>query len=287
MDTTCATSPIRLWSDWLLLLVALVALCIPIYLATDAAYGRDGTILYWLLLAYDYPDGEAAATVVGLASIAAALFLVWLSLRLLARFGFAPWRAFALVALTGLLTLTGLVALLASPLLTNGSSLLPLLVMLGASLLTVALTLSVLALLGVWRRARPEPPTTPTRVRPASFGALALVVVAALLLLIVTPIALVIGERPITYSHLTSADHGAHRYQLALAEAPSDFSAVVLFRCDSSGVWCQKLDTLYLNGDGQSVTGDLRYDKSTHLLTASDGTQTILTYPAGDLFNEP
>jgi len=287
MDTTCATSPIRLWSDWLLLVVALVVLGIPAYLAIDAAYGRDGTILYWLLLAYDYPNGEPAATVVGLASIAAALFLVWLSLRLLARFGFAPWRAFALVALTGLLTLTALLALLASPLLTNGSSLLPLLVMLGAGFLTVALTLSVLALLGVWRRARLESPIAPTRVRPGSFGALALVVVAALLLLILTPIALVIGERPITYSHLTSADHGAHRYQLALAEAPSDSSAVVLFRCDTSGVWCQRLDTLYLNGDGQSVAGDLRYDKSTRLVTATDGTQTILTYPAGDLFNGP
>ncbi len=287
MDTTHATPPIRLWFDWLLLVVALAVLCIPAYLAIDAAFGRDGTILYWLLVAYDYPNGEPAATVVGLASIAAALFLVWLSLRLLARFGFAPWRAFALVSLTGLLTLTALVALLASPLLTNGSSLLPILVMFGASLLTVALILCVLALLGVWRRARPEPPTTPTRVRPASFGALALVVVAPLLLLIVTPIALVIGERPITYSHLASADHGAHRYQLALAEAPSDSSAVVLFRCDTSGVWCQKLDTLYLNGNGQSVTGDLRYDKSTHLVIATDGTQTILTYPAGDLFNGP
>jgi hypothetical protein len=287
MDTKGATSPIRIWSDWLLLVVALVVLGISAYLAIDAAYGRDGTILYWLLLAYDYPNGEPAATVVGLASIAAAIFLVWLSLRLLARFGFVPWRAFALVSLTGLLTLTALVALLASPLLTNGSSLLPILVMLGASLLTVALILSVLALLGVWRRGRPEPATTPTRVRPASFGALGLVVVATLLLLIVTPIALVIGERPITYSHLTSADHGAHRYQLALAQAPSDSSAVVLFRCDTSGVWCQKLDTLYLNGDGQSVTGNLRYDKSTHLVTATDGTQTILTYPAGDLFNGP
>jgi hypothetical protein len=124
-------------------------------------------------------------------------------------------------------------------------------------------------------------------LRPASFGALGLVVVATLLLLILTPIALLIGERPITYSHLASADHGAHRYQLALAEAPSDYAAVVLFRCDSSGVWCQKVDTLYLSGDGQSVAGDLRYDKSTHLVTASDGTQTILAYPAGDLFNGP
>jgi hypothetical protein len=287
MDTTRATSPIRLWSDWLLLVVALVALCIPVYLAIAAAFGRDGTILYWLLLAYDYPDGVPAATVVGLAFIAIAFLLAWLSLRLLSRFGFEPWRAFALVALTGLLTLIALVALLASSLLTNGSSLLSALVMLGATLLTAALTLGVLALMGVWRRTRLEPPTAPTRVRPASFGALALVVVAALLLLIVTPIALLIGERPITYSHLASADHGAHRYQLAFAEAPSDFSAVVLFRCDSSGVWCHKLDTLYRNGDGQSVAGDLRYDSNTHLVTASDGTQTILTYPAGDLFNGP
>jgi hypothetical protein len=287
MDATRATSPIRLWSDWLLLVVALVALCIPVYLAIAAAFGRDGAILYWLLLVYDYPDGVPAATVVGLASIAAALLLAWLSLRLLARFGFAPWRAFAAVALTGLLTLTALVALLGGPLLTDGSSLLPIMLMLGAGLLTVALTLGVLALLGVWRRMQAGPSTAPTQVRPASFGALALVVAATLLLLIVTPIALLIGERPINYSHLTSADHGAHRYQLALAEAPSDYSAVVLFRCDSSGVWCHKLDTLYRNGDGQSVAGDLRYDTSTHLLTASDGTQTILTYPAGDLFNGP
>jgi hypothetical protein len=287
MNTTRATSPIRLWSDWLVLIVVLVVLCIPAYLAIAAAYGRDGTILYWLLLAYDYPDGVPAATVVGLAAIAIALLLAWLSLRLLSRFGYAPWRAFALVALTGLLTLTAFVVLLASPLLTNGSSLLPLLVMLGASLLTVALTLSVLALLGAWRRAQVGPSTAPTRLRPASFGTLGLVIVATLLLLILTPLALVIGERPINYSHLTSADLGVHRYQLALAEAPSDYGAVVLFRCDSNGVWCQKLDTLYLSGDGQSVAGDLRYDKSTRLLTASDGTQTILTYPAGDLFNGP
>lgn len=287
MDTTRATSPIQVWFDWLLLVVALAVLGIPAYLGIDAAFGHDGTILYWLLLAYDYPDGVPAATVVGLASIAIALLLVWVSLRLLSRFGFAPLRAFALVALTGLLTMTALVALLASPLITNGSSLLPLLVMLGAGFLTVALTLGVLALLGVWRRVQVGPSTAPTQVRPASFGALALVVAATLLLLIVTPIALLIGERPINYSHLTSADLGAHRYQLALAEAPSDYSAVVLFRCDSSGVWCQKLDTLYRNGDGQSVAGDLRYDKSTHLLTATDGTQTILTYPAGDLFNGP
>src|SRR5262249_2075389 len=154
-----------------------------------------GAILYWLLLAYDYPDGVPAATVVGLASIALALLLAWLSLRLLTRFGFAPWRAFALVALTGLLTLTALVALFASPLLTNGSSLLPTLVMLGATLLTVALTLGVLALMGGWRRAQAEPSTAPPRLRPASFGALALVVAATLLLLILTPLALLIGER--------------------------------------------------------------------------------------------
>jgi hypothetical protein len=287
MDTTRAASPIRLWSDWLLLIVALVVVCIPIYLAIDAAYGRDGTILYWLLLAYDYPDGVPAATVIGLAFIAIAFLLAWLSLRLLARFGFAPWRAFALVALTGLLTLTALVAYLASPLLTDGSSLLPALVTLGATLLTVALIFGVLALMGVWRRARLEQSTASTSLRPASFGALGLVVAATLLLLILTPIALLIGERPINYSHLASADHGGHRYQLAFEEAPSDFAAVVLFRCDSSGVWCQKLDTLYRNGDGQSVAGDLRYDSGTHVVTASDGTQTILTYPVGDLFNGP
>jgi hypothetical protein len=287
MDTTRATSPIRLWSDWLLLLVALVALCIPVYLAIVAAYGRDGTILYWLLLAYDYPDGVPAATVVGLASIAIALLLAWVSMRLLSHFGFAPWRAFALVGLTGLLTLTALVALLASPLVWNGFSLLLNLVTLGATLLTAALTVGVLAFMGVWRRAQVAPSSAPTRLRLASFGALALVIVATLLLLIVTPIALLIGERPINYSHLTSADHDAHRYQLAFAEAPSDFTAVVLFRCDSSGVWCQKLDTLYRSSDGPSVAGYLRYDNSTHLVTASDGTQTILTYPAGDLFNGP
>jgi hypothetical protein len=72
-----------------------------------------------------------------------------------------------------------------------------------------------------------------------------------------------------------------------LAEDPSDYAAVVLFRCDASGVWCHKLDTLFIPGDGQSAAGYLRYDTSTRLVTASDGTQIILTYPAGDLFGGP
>ncbi len=287
MDTTHATPPIRLWFDWLLLVVALAVLCIPAYLAIDAAFGRDGTILYWLLVAYDYPNGEPAATVVGLASIAAALFLVWLSLRLLARFGFAPWRAFALVSLTGLLTLTALVALLASPLLTNGSSLLPILVMFGASLLTVALILCVLAPAGglaactagathysdpraprvIWRAGARRRRTPAPAHRDSDRS----------------------GHRRASNHLLASRERRSWRTPLStgLGGSAQRLPPVVLFRCDTSGVWCQKLDTLYLNGNGQSVTGDLRYDKSTHLVIATDGTQTILTYPAGDLFSGP
>jgi hypothetical protein len=288
MDTTRVIPPIRLWYDWLLLVAALVTLCVPLYLAIDAAYGRDGAILYWLLIAYDYPDGVPAATVVGLATIAGALLLDWLSLRLLARSDFAPWRAFAAVALTSLLSLTALVALVGSYLLADGISLLPLLLTLGAGLLAAALTLGLRAVLGVWRRAPPAQSTAPIQLRRASFVALALAIVATLLLVTLAPLALLIGESPINnYSHLASANVAAQRYHLALADKPSDYPAVVLFRCDASGEWCHKLDTLFIPGDGHSAAGYLRYDTSTRLVTASEGTQIILTYPAGDLFGGP
>src|SRR5215467_2096964 len=89
MDATHNTRRIRPWSDWLLLVVVFVALLVPLDLVADGAYRTDGSVLYWLLVAYSYPD----ATVVGLAMLALALLTYWISLRRLERAGLSPRRA--------------------------------------------------------------------------------------------------------------------------------------------------------------------------------------------------
>src|SRR5215813_10125112 len=108
MPATGNTPRVRLWADWLLFLVGIVALCVALDLVAHAAYRGDGSVLYWLLVAYSYPDGAPIATVIGLVILALALIAYWVSLRLLAGFGLTPVRSFAIVTLAALATLTGI-----------------------------------------------------------------------------------------------------------------------------------------------------------------------------------
>lgn len=62
---------------------------------------------------------------------------------------------------------------------------------------------------------------------------------------------------------------------------------MLLYRCDTLGVWCHEVDHLGTTGAGQSENGRLRYDLATRTLTASEGEYSLLTYPADDLFESP
>jgi hypothetical protein len=124
----------------------------------------------------------------------------------------------------------------------------------------------------------------------AMLGRLAPTIVATLLVGTVAPFALLIGERPNSYTHLASASLQARRYYLALEQTPSDGSLVLLYRCDALGAWCRQIDVLgTYNGAGaqQSAGGGLRYVPATRTLTASEGDHLLLTYPASDLFEGP
>jgi hypothetical protein len=273
------------WRDWLLLIAGLVALCIPVFLVADAAYRNDHTILYWLLIAYSYPDGKPAATVVGIAALALGLVLSWISLHLLARTGLSRLRALGVLALTALATAAACGLLLAG-LFDNGDPLLSRILRLCFGLLIVAPLFGLLSFFGVLGTREPaQRRALSTLLRPATLLPMALVVVATFLALIVAPLGLLVGERYTNYNHLASADFASQRYYLAWAHTPSEGAYAVLYRCDTPGVWCQQIDTL---GDaGQSAGGHLRYDPATRTLTVSEQGQALLTYPAGDLFVGP
>ena len=122
----------------------------------------------------------------------------------------------------------------------------------------------------------------------ALLGSVALSVVATAVVVTITPLALAIGERPIGYTHLASATSAAHRYYMAWEQTPSDGSSVLLYRCDTLGVWCHQIDALGAGASNQQGAGGwLRYDHATRTLTAQEGRHVLLTYPAGDLFEGP
>lgn len=283
MQATRAAHRIRPWADWLLLVAALMALFVPLDLVVDTAYRGDGAVLYWLLTAYSYPDGTPAATVIGLVVLALALLAYWIGLRLLARTGRSPQRSLAIVALTTLASVFAVFTLIAGPLLADGSPFFSGPVALSCGLFTVALILGLYAVLRGWRAPDQGAQRTPW----ALLGLMALTVVATLLAITVAPVALLIGERSVNYNHLASASFQAQRYYLTLERHPSDGSRVLLYRCDTLGVWCHEIDALGIAGSGQSASGRLRYDTITRTLTASEGEHTLLTYPAGDLFEGP
>jgi len=280
------THRVRLWCDWVFLTVGLVALCIPLDLVADAAYRQDGAALYWMLLTYSYPDGSPTATVVGLAVLALTLLAYWISLRLLFRAGLPPVRSLGAVTLAalvgGCVTLTLLLTHFVAA--DTGSFLL---LLLGCGPFTVAAVLGLCALLGVIR----GPSARGSGRRGASLallGPVALSVVATAVAVTITPLALAIGERPIGYAHLASATSAAYLYYLAREQTPSDGSSVLLYRCDTLGVWCHQIDALGAGvSNQQSAGGWLRYDPATRTLTAQEGEHVLLTYPAGDLFEGP
>jgi hypothetical protein len=98
---------------------------------------------------------------------------------------------------------------------------------------------------------------------------------------------LLVGERSVTYTHLASASFQDQRYYLALERHPSEGSRVLLYRCDTLGVWCRQVDALGTLVELQSDSGRLRYNPTTRTLTVSEGEHLLLTYPAGDLFEGP
>jgi hypothetical protein len=148
------------------------------------------------------------------------------------------------------------------------------------ALLTAALVVGLRALLIGGGERRPAAPGASR----ANLRLLGLTVVATLLAVTLAPVALLMGERPIAYSHLASATFQTHRYYLAPEQTPRDGSVVLLFRCDSLGVWCRELDGLGTTGEGQSSAGWLRYDRATRTIVATAGEHLLLTYAAGDLF---
>src|SRR5262245_11186771 len=233
MYALCKTRWLQLWCDWLLLIAGPVALCIPLFLVADAAYRNHHSILYWLLIYYSYPDGKPAATVVGIAALALGLVFTWISLRLLARADLSPLRALGVLALTALATAAACGLLLAG-FLASGDRLMSGALTLCFGLFIVAPLLGLLALFGVLGAREPaQRRALSTLLRPATLLPVALIVVATFLAVIVAPLGLLVGERYTNYSHLASADFASHRYHLALAQAPSDGSYVVLFHCDA------------------------------------------------------
>jgi hypothetical protein len=280
---------IRLWSDWLLVAAGLVVLGILLDQVADVVFNYGGTILYWFLMVYTYPDGTPLATLFGLAIVAVTLLAYWSSLRLLAHAGLAPVRVLAILALTIAATGCAVLTFVIAPLVSDTSPLSSGPLTLGFGLLTVVLVMGLALLLRTAVRAWRERDARVQRERPWSRLLRPLVpsVVMTVLVMTIAPIALLIGERPTNYRHLASASFQAHRYYLALEVPPSESTSVLLYRCDTLGVWCQEIDSLATAGDGQSDNGRLHYDSGTQLLTASDGENRILTYPAGDLFGGP
>jgi hypothetical protein len=278
---------IHLWSDWLLVAAGLVALCVLVDQVADLAFNYGGTILYWFLMVYTYPDGTPDATLVGLAIVALTLVAYWSSLRLLARSGLAPVLILAILALTIAATGCAVLSLVLGPLLSDTSALFSGSLTLGFGLLIVVLVVGLGLLLRTSVRAWRERDPQAQRLWLRLLRPLAPSVVMTVLVMTIAPIALLIGERPTNYHHLASASFQAHRYYLALEVPPSESTSVLLYRCDTLGVWCQEIDSLATAGDGQSDNGRLHYDPATQLLTASDGEHRLLTYPAGDLFGGP
>jgi hypothetical protein len=76
-----------------------------------------------VLIAYSYPDGTPAVTVVGLVVLALTLLAYWSSLRLLSRGGLATRRALAVWTLTVLAGVCAEGALLFAPLVSDGVAL--------------------------------------------------------------------------------------------------------------------------------------------------------------------
>jgi hypothetical protein len=277
------TRQIQPWRDWLLLIAGLVALLVPLDLVADATYHSDGSVLYWFLTAYSYPDGTPAATVIGLVVLALALLAYWIVLRLLARAGLSPARSLAIVALTALASIFAVFTLVVGPLIEDGSLLFSGPVALSFGLFTVALMLGLHAFIRGSRAREQGPQRTPWML----LGLVALAAVVTLLAITVAPVALLVGERSVSYNHLAGGDFQNQRYYLTLERHPSDGSRVLLYRCDTLGVWCRQIDALSTSGDGQSDGGRLRYDTITRTLTASEGDHLLITYPAGDLFEGP
>jgi len=238
-------------------------------------------------MAYSYPGGTPDATLFGLAIVAVTLLAYWSSLRLLARAGLVPFRVLAILALTIAATGCAVLTLVLGPLVSDTNPLVSGPLTLGFGVLTAVLGVGLALLLRTAVRAWRE---RDRRVQRPWFRLLRLLapsVIMTVLVMTITPIALLIGERPTNYRHLASASFQAHRYYLALEEPPSESTSVLLYRCDTLGVWCQEIDSLSTAGDGQSDNGQLHYDSATQLLTASDGEHRLLTYPAGDLFGGP
>jgi hypothetical protein len=276
---------IQLWCDWLPLAAGFMALLVPLELVADAAYRGDQSVLYWWLLAYSYLDGAPTTTVIGFAVLALALLASWISLRLLLRAGLAWPPALEPVGLTMLVTIATAFTLMLAYLLSAAGPLVYGPIIVGGGLVTAALVLGLHAMVRSAREGAGVP-STPWRSWIV-LGPSALAVIATLLAVTVTPLALAIGERPNSYTHLASASFQEHRYYLAQEQTPSDGSLVLLYRCDALGVWCHQVDALGTSVESRSVSGRLQYNAATRTLMASEGGHLLHTYPAGDLIAGP
>src|SRR5262249_36646008 len=153
---------------------------------------------------------------------------------LLLHSGLTPRQTLALVVLTILIGGSAAFTLELAYVLSAAGPLASGTVTVGGVLLIVALLLGLRSVVSNSReREHAGTPGTPqmswswTMLSP-----LALTVVATLLAVTVAPVAVLVGERPNSYTHLASASFQEHRYYLAWEQTPSDGSLVLLYRCD-------------------------------------------------------
>lgn len=214
-------SRIRWQYDWVLVLALLCGLVVAGDFFAAALYQADQTVTYWYLLFDNYIDGAPGSGLL-LGSFVCGLLLDWLALRLLARAGISFWRAWGIVILAALLP--GLVAGAALGLLLG--RLLEVLVVLGLCALTWAV---------LWRLKRQAP-----QVRAAL---LSLIMGASLVVLLIgLPLDFVVSSVR-SYSHVSTRLPGGYVYHQALKYGASGPPTPVLFQCDSTGIFCQEVNS--------------------------------------------
>ena len=280
-------SPRQFWRhlifDWYLLASALVLVGAVVAVIADGRYYRDGSVLYWYLMLYSYPEGNLSATLAALSVNAVVLLLLWVAARMLLRAGLPlrrAWIAHTLMvvasgALVMMLFVFAWIALTSSSFGSPGllSTWFGCFAGLACGGLAAALGYAVWNLTRGWRRI--------------SVRAFLLVAASVLAALTITPVALLIGERADSYKHLASGgDHG-DVYRLALRETPSDGSLALLFRCDGLGIWCREIDSIG-SGQTQSNGAYLTFDQSAQMVTArEDDGHVLLTCHVGAAFVGP
>lgn len=86
-----------------------------------------------------------------------------------------------------------------------------------------------------------------------------------------------------SYKHLASATHAGYRYHLTREDIALEKPTLLRYRCDSLGVFCQKVDSYGYDVTVQSGLLDVDERSSTVTVHATDG-QVLSTYPLVNFF---